>query len=82
MSTILVIPITSDVLFPNPATDLVYFGNDENLACEVYTVDGKQVSKATISIRLGLDVSHLVAGSYIIRFPNAEIDPKKLMIIR
>ncbi len=82
VSTILVIPITSDVLFPNPATDLVYFGNDENLACEVYTVDGKQVSKATISIRLGLDVSHLVAGSYIIRFPNAEIDPKKLMIIR
>ncbi len=82
ISKIPVINNSSDIIFPNPANNIVYFGNDESRLCEVYTIDGKQVIKSTISISSGVDVSQLVAGSYIVRFPSSEVAPKKLIVIR
>jgi subtilisin family serine protease len=82
ISKIPVINNSSDIIFPNPANNIVYFGNDESRLCEVYTIDGKQVIKSTISVSSGVDVSHLVAGSYIVRFPSSEVAPKKLIVIR
>ena len=71
-----------DKVFPNPAETYIVYGKKEPEHCTVYDITGNIVMSGAISFTDRLDVSHLVAGSYVVRFKDAAISAKKLIIIR
>lgn len=56
-------------LFPNPATAqvTVLTGCGEQQTLDIYSVDGRHVMQAPVSIEATLDISHLNPGVYIVR---------------
>lgn len=74
--------VESKVIYPNPATNQIFMGSDKLQACEVYTVDGRMVADGKISFTNSLDVSHLVAGTYVVHFVDSMLESQKLIIQR
>ncbi|MFH2140959.1 MAG: DNRLRE domain-containing protein [Bacteroidota bacterium] len=73
-------------LYPNPASDLVYFKTDniDNLASiQIFDLNFRLVKNITMSSNSMIDVSNLTQGVYYIRLIFYDnIQTKKLVIIR
>lgn len=69
-------------LWPNPATDIVYFSSLEDIkSVQVYTMNGKALSLSAAANN-SLDVSSLKQGIYLVQFQleNNSVITKKLVI--
>ena len=74
-------------LFPNPATDILNLTWDDaagNVAYNIYSANGQQVKRGTISRPMGtLDVSELTPGIYNILFESeTELLQTRISIVR
>ena len=69
-------------LYPNPATDIVYFSSLEDIkAVQVYTINGKALNIPVVSNHT-LDISTLKQGIYLVQFQlqNNNYISKKLVV--
>ena len=80
--TIIVPYIESHTLYPNPASNRLFIGTTEVLSCTVYAMDGRVVLDGEIDDLKGMDISSLVAGTYLVRFNESDLDPQKIIVIR
>lgn len=59
-------------VFPNPATDFVNVNCENMKSLEIYSLDGKQIIKTTVSgDETQIDISELDSGVYVIRIETA-----------
>ena len=80
--TIIVPVVESNEIYPNPTTQTLYVQKDSAVECSIFSMDGKKVVTGDIDGLTGLDVSHLVAGTYVVTFADSSIKPQKIIIIR
>ena len=80
--TIIVPYIESHTLYPNPASNRLFIRTTEVLSCTVYAMDGRVVLDGEIDDLKGMDISSLVAGTYLVRFNESDLDPQKIIVIR
>jgi len=74
-------------LFPNPATDILNLTWDDaagNVAYNIYSANGQQVKRGTISRPMGsVDISELTPGMYTVLLESeTEVLQTRISIIR
>jgi len=60
----------SITIFPNPAKDYLYFDSEKQF--EVFDIQGRMLLKSEKAMQ-SVNVSHLKAGIYFIRFENGQV---------
>ncbi|MFT5512641.1 MAG: minor extracellular serine protease Vpr [Bacteroidia bacterium] len=68
-------------LFPNPVSNMLYFGSIEPKSIAVYSMLGELVLKGDVGYIKGINVSHLASGTYVVRFNDDIVVPQKLIIL-
>lgn len=72
-------------IYPIPFTDKLNiqgFSNEEEITIEIYNIDGKLIyeSKNLFNVNNNLDLSHILAGNYILRIQmNNQVFHKKIL---
>lgn len=80
--TIIVPNNETHLLYPNPVSDRLFFDADTKTPCGLYSLDGRLVLDGAIDTLEGLDISSVVAGTYLVRFNNSAMTPQKIIVIR
>ncbi|MFT5724280.1 MAG: minor extracellular serine protease Vpr [Bacteroidia bacterium] len=80
---IIIVPINEHkTVYPNPASDEIRYGSQQNETCKIYSMQGQLLSEGKISVELAMDVSFLNAGTYIIRVGDVKPQTFKFVIVR
>jgi len=77
--------LTGVDLFPNPASSMVTIdaGANELLCAEIYDMSGRKVQCVNVKSNERVDISHLQAGAYMVRFTAGDkVGMKKLLVVR
>lgn len=70
------------VAFPNPAQNILYLKSNVLLEVNIYSMDGLLLLTGEISDKLGLDMSELPFGVYILKCIDLTIAPQRVVIQR
>lgn len=69
------------VVFPNPVSQMVYYGKDDKTyEAELIDLTGKVIAKGNIGYSTGIDVSWLGSGMYFLRIYDTEITVFKVIV--
>lgn len=69
------------VVFPNPVSQMLYYGKDEkSYEAELLDITGKVVAKGKIGFAEGIDVSWLGGGMYFLRVYDTETTVFKIIV--
>lgn len=68
-------------LYPNPVLMTLYYGSIEPKEIEIFNMQGKSVIAGYVSVTEGMNVNHLTSGTYVVRFKDGKLLPKKLIVL-